>query len=310
MNIRQLNSELQKAVTDLNEHLPESSEDLEYFRGWLQKQKHLTARLDDQFLISFLRGCKWSVQKAKEKIDSYYTIRTFLPEIFTNRDPFSPEIQRVLKAGIFYPLPNTVNPSGPRILILNMTDVDVEKTPIDVVTKVIFMTMDILLHEDDNYVIAGFKVIGNYKNTPLNYLLQITPALTNKYIACVTLAYPGRLKQYLGLNVQGVFETLFNTIVKPLLSEKLKNRVYLFNSNGFTKVKDVIDLSLLPKEFGGENGPMQNAAEIWKTKIESWRDWFLDDVKYGSNEKLRVRPSKTYNEYFGMEGTFRKLSVD
>lgn len=34
----------------------------------------------------FLR-CKKSVERAKDVLDMYYTLRTALPEIFSNRDP-------------------------------------------------------------------------------------------------------------------------------------------------------------------------------------------------------------------------------
>jgi hypothetical protein len=34
----------------------------------------------------FLR-CKNSVERAKDVLDMYYTLRTVLPEIFSNRDP-------------------------------------------------------------------------------------------------------------------------------------------------------------------------------------------------------------------------------
>jgi len=54
---------------------------------------------DSQFLVTFLRGCKFSLERTKAKMDMYYTLRTALPEFFTNRDPMLPEIQKVLKAG-------------------------------------------------------------------------------------------------------------------------------------------------------------------------------------------------------------------
>ena len=54
---------------------------------------------DSQFLVTFLRGCKFSLERTKAKMDMYYTLRTALPEIYTNRDPMLPEIQKVLKAG-------------------------------------------------------------------------------------------------------------------------------------------------------------------------------------------------------------------
>jgi len=54
---------------------------------------------DSQFLITFLRGCKFSLERTKAKMDMYYTLRTALPEFYLNRDPMLPEIQAILKAG-------------------------------------------------------------------------------------------------------------------------------------------------------------------------------------------------------------------
>lgn len=52
------------------------------------------AFLDDQWLAAFLRGCKFSLERAKEKIDLYYSLRTTAPELYsiTHRDPKFKEI--------------------------------------------------------------------------------------------------------------------------------------------------------------------------------------------------------------------------
>lgn len=55
--------------------------------------------LDDQFLITFLRGCKFSIQKAKEKIDLFFTVREEIPELIRNRDPLDKRIAAMLKLG-------------------------------------------------------------------------------------------------------------------------------------------------------------------------------------------------------------------
>lgn len=54
---------------------------------------------DNQFLINFLRSSKFSLQRTKEKLDYYCTIKTLLPEYFDNRDPFNEEIQAILNVG-------------------------------------------------------------------------------------------------------------------------------------------------------------------------------------------------------------------
>lgn len=51
-------------------------------------------------------------------------------------------------------------------------------------------------------------------------------------------------------------------------------------------------------------------VEFYKTKMESYRDWFLEDSKFGCDESKRPGKPKTVEELFGMEGSFRKLTVD
>lgn len=53
--------------------------------------------LDDGRLMTFLRGCKFSLEKTKRKLDMYFTMRAAIPEFFSNRDPFDPAIQEIMK---------------------------------------------------------------------------------------------------------------------------------------------------------------------------------------------------------------------
>lgn len=54
---------------------------------------------DDQFLVAFLRGCKHSLERTKEKLDTYYTIRTAIPEFFNNRNPLDQKLQDIMSHG-------------------------------------------------------------------------------------------------------------------------------------------------------------------------------------------------------------------
>lgn len=44
---------------------------------------------DDQWLLAFLRGTKFSLERAKEKLDLYYSVQSIAPEMFniTHTDP-------------------------------------------------------------------------------------------------------------------------------------------------------------------------------------------------------------------------------
>ena len=100
VNIRPLSEELQKkAIEELFEDPNRIEKDLEAFREWIKKSPHIRGRTDDQFLITFLRGCKYSLEKAKQKYDLFYTLKTHVPELCRNRDPMDPKVLSAIKQG-------------------------------------------------------------------------------------------------------------------------------------------------------------------------------------------------------------------
>jgi hypothetical protein len=46
--------------------------------------------------MTFLRGCKFSLEKTKRKLDMYFTMRAAVPEFFNDRDVTIPEIKEIL----------------------------------------------------------------------------------------------------------------------------------------------------------------------------------------------------------------------
>ena len=53
----------------------------------------------DLYIINFIRGCKYNLEKVKRKLDCTMTMRGALPEFFSGWNPFAPELQAILKLG-------------------------------------------------------------------------------------------------------------------------------------------------------------------------------------------------------------------
>lgn len=100
LDIRPLDPALQKvAWEELNEDDTKIEEAVETLRDWIQRSPHLRARNDDQFLVTFLRATKYSMEKAKKKLDMFYTLRTHIPELMLDRDPYDEKVHGIIKLG-------------------------------------------------------------------------------------------------------------------------------------------------------------------------------------------------------------------
>ncbi|XP_061393127.1 alpha-tocopherol transfer protein-like [Musca vetustissima] len=175
--VRPLPPGLQKvAIEELHEDPARVQDDIDALKTWIQQQPHLRARTDDQFLVAFLRGCKYSLEKAKSKIDKYYMLRSKFPELFSLRDVDEPKIQEIIKLGIGIALPTPLNEDGPRIMLVRNGCYDPEKYNFADIMRVFQAWNEILMWEDDYAIVNGFMVVYGsnldkfYEKIPQKYL--------------------------------------------------------------------------------------------------------------------------------------------
>ncbi|GJQ86157.1 hypothetical protein Trydic_g13437 [Trypoxylus dichotomus] len=311
MVIRPLTKELQaKAAAELNEDPKRIEGDIKYLKEWLSQQKYLKARTDDQWLLTFLRGCKFSLEKTKEKLDTYYTMRTLVPEFFKDRDPFSPKIQEVLKAGIILPARVPISSDSPKVSLLRNGIYDPLKITNQDIFKTNLMILDILLMEDDQLVVCGLTGLQDMAGVTVTHMTSSPLSIIKKAFTCFQDAYPIRPKDMHLYNIPSFFETMY-AMIKPFMKEKMQKRLVVHPSAKLEEMYKFIPKHVLPSEYGGDAGPIQDLIDYWKEKVESYSEWFKEDEKlYGTVEALRPGKPKTTNELFGIEGSFRKLNVD
>ncbi|KAF5298326.1 hypothetical protein FQA39_LY11810 [Lamprigera yunnana] len=297
---RKISAELQaNAIKEINEIPNRIEEDVRQIREWLAKEQHLKVPFDDDQILGFLRGCKYNLQKTMDKLDFYFTARTLAPEFFHIRDPFAPEIQEIINAGIILPLPKPDDKYGARIILWNFCNTNPDSMPYINLVTTFMMLLDIIVKEDDDATKNGITIWADGTNCSAKYIFQMTPTLLKKNFQCLEKGYPLRIKGTYVTNCPIVLEIVAN-LIKSFTKSKIAKRVCIITN--IKNLYSVLPQSLLPSEFGGENGTLEDIKVEWKRKIESYREWFLEDENYKSEESLRCGEPKTIESTYGLDG--------
>lgn len=299
--------EMQKKIrVELNEDPSTRDSDLQHIKEWLALQPHLPPFNDDQRIMTFLRGCKFSLEKTKRKLDMYFTMRAAVPEFFTNRDVTSPELKEILDRVCIPTLPG-LTPNGRRVTLLHGKVKDYLTPNVADGMKLLLMIGDIRLYEEQTGVAGDVYILDAAVATPA-YFAKFTPSIVKKFLICVQDAYPVKLKEVHVINTHPLVDTIYN-FVKPFLKEKIRQRIY-FHGNNLESLYKSVPKEILPNEYGGTAGPIEAMHNAWIKKMESYIPWFKEHEKLVADESRRPGKPKNYDDLFGMEGSFKKLNID
>lgn len=294
-----------KIRVELNEDLNTRDRDLAAIKDWLKKQPHLPNEWDDGRIMTFLRGCSFSLEKCKRKLDMYFTMRTACPEFFTNRDVTKPDLSEVIAKAQGAPLPGLTS-NGRRVTICRGLDKDIDADRLNNILKIALMIGDVRLKEELEGVGGDIYVLDASVVTPA-HLAKISPSAIKKFLICVQEAYPIKLKEIHIVNTSAVVESLIN-FIKPFLKDKIKNRIFIHSN--MNTLHEHVPKDMLPREYGGTGCSLDEVNQGWMKKLADYADWFKEQENVKANESLRPGKPTNYDELFGIDGSFRQLSID
>uniref|UniRef100_A0A1B0G0L4 CRAL-TRIO domain-containing protein n=1 Tax=Glossina morsitans morsitans TaxID=37546 RepID=A0A1B0G0L4_GLOMM len=270
---RPLSEDLQRtAKEELNEVPERLAEEVRILKTWIEQQPFMDvwANTDDQLLIAFLRGCKHNLQKAKSKINAYFTWKRKFPAMFNANDVDKERFREIFRLGLYLYLPTPLHDNGPRILLIRTGVYPAGKYSLDELLVVYIALQDILMLEDDNAVIKGLIIICDFKTFTISHCFYLNPIKLKRLIAFSDEALATRIKSAQNIYTPKAFE-FFYRLVKPLLAKQQKR---LFVHSNMDSLAGQIPLKYLPKDYGGENGSVAEIIDEWDKILNKYREYF------------------------------------
>ncbi|ALC47570.1 pinta, partial [Drosophila busckii] len=241
---------------------------------WLDSNPYINGCRSYANLHFFLRTCKFDVERAKRKLKTYYQMRAERIEWFDNCDPLLPEIQELLKLGVFLPIDGVEDEHQRKVVVIRTAAHDPKRHTQNNVFKTSKMILDLLLKLEPDNCARGMVAIMDMQGVQLGHAMQLNPKLIKRSVESWT-AYPCQPKLLEFTNAPRHVNLFLNTF-RVFMSNKIRNRVVVHREGTIVQCKQ------LPRELGGLGPSYKELAIKWRHLVEQNADFYVEQGKYKS----------------------------
>ncbi|XP_039291521.1 uncharacterized protein LOC120353065 [Nilaparvata lugens] len=246
---------------------------------------------------------KNSMSKAKNVIDTYFSLRTIHPTLFQGRDPSLPAMKRSFEDVHIVILPGLTK-EGNRVILMRINNPDPDDYDLEAHMKRSLMLMEIYLRDGVDF--TGLQVVHDFKNFKLGHLTHFNLQLL-KMMSTGMKGYQFRLPKTIMMNAPSHIDTLM-TVCRPFINAKVMARVKIIKDQ--LKLAEELPPEMVPVEYGGTAPSVEELNNQWREILMKNRPYLavVDSLK--TNESLRLEKKFIQTEFGGENGSFRKLAVD
>ncbi|KAK9510184.1 hypothetical protein O3M35_005024 [Rhynocoris fuscipes] len=303
----------EKVLKELNYSKKQLESDLVHLKEWLKDQHHLPAcRLKecDNFLCHYLTGCKGSIEKAKRKLDAYYSLRG-KSEVYSNRDPMDEEYKKIWDTSVSITVPKYDENTTECVFINKLLTSEIHPNFLLNTLKIAINMQEAAIRLEA--IIRPCIAIFDYSNYTPAHAALFSPAVTKDYIYIAQNLFPSRMRKVLFINVPSYLEIIVNTVFKPFITKKLRER-FIVTTEGWEIVPQHVNKSILPKDCGGDlRYTLKEINDAYNEYEITNRDWWINELSEQTDESKRNNTDDNYkggDTYFGVQGTLKKLVID
>ncbi|CAI9568744.1 unnamed protein product [Staurois parvus] len=246
---------IQKAREELQEKPEWRLRDVQALRDMIWKDyPNLRTRVDDAFLLRFLRARKFDYDRALQLLVNYYSCRKGWPELFTDLRPSA--VRPVLDSGFLTVLPHS-DTDGRRVVCIRPGRWNPRDYPITENVRAMYLSLEKLIESEETQV-NGIVILADYEGVGLSQASHFGPFIAKKVIGILQDGFPIRIKAVNVINEPRIFKGIF-AILRPFLKEKIVKRFFLHGSD-LNSLHSNVPKAILPDEYGGTAGKLDTSA--------------------------------------------------
>ncbi|NXJ54220.1 TTPA protein, partial [Spizaetus tyrannus] len=260
-------------LNDLPDHSPRVRSAVAELRRRAEAEpgQRWTQPLADSFLLSpVMCLCKkvYHLPMSWKLLKNYQKWRIECPEISADLQPSS--ILGLLHAG-YHGVLRSRDPHGSKVLIYRIGQWDPKLFTAYDVFRVSLITSELIVKEIETQR-NGVKAIFDLQGWRFAHAFQISPAVAKKIAGVLTDSFPLKVRGIHLINEPLFFHPVL-ALIKPFLTEKIKDRVYMHGNNYVQSLTEHFPISILPQEYGGEEVSMEELAKEWTDFIMASADY-------------------------------------
>ncbi|XP_059049846.1 alpha-tocopherol transfer protein-like [Achroia grisella] len=202
-------------------------------------------RMDDEFLIRFLRARNFIPQRAHRLVVNYYQFKEENPDLFENIYPL--DLRYIGDANIIS-VPPYRDQDGRRILQFRIGCWDPKVVSVDDLFKGAIMALELGMLEQRNQILGGIAIF-DLQDIGTQHAWQVTPSVAAKLVKLLVSCFPATTHAIHVINHSWLFDKMYN-IFKPLLNSTMRSKIYFHGYDVASLHKHILP-DHLPERYGG-----------------------------------------------------------
>uniref|UniRef100_A0A0A9VYR6 Clavesin-1 n=2 Tax=Lygus hesperus TaxID=30085 RepID=A0A0A9VYR6_LYGHE len=202
-------------------------------------------RMDDDYLLRFLRARNFKLEPSYKLLENYVHFRERNINYYEGVSPT--DLSHIGDADVLNVFPYREQ-TGRRIITLKLGKWDPSTTPIDELFTATLAVLEAGILEPRAQILGGVCIF-DLEGLSMTQAWNITPSTVSKVVEIMVTSFPYKISAIHILHESWVFEKIF-TMFKPLLPARYKEICY-FHGDDLSSLHKHIESKYLPTVYGG-----------------------------------------------------------